>query len=103
MRSFLLARWLRSLLRPRIKTFVKKPGRRLVLEELEERVTPTSTFIWSGQATDDNWSSPTNWQGNIAPTGTGDDLVFQVGAAQLNSNNDLTGAAINSISFSSSN
>ena len=101
MRSFLLSRWIRSLLRPRVQTFVKKHAR-LRLEELEERVTPAS-FIWTGGGPDTNWSDPLNWQGGSAPTGAGDDLIFQAGAAQLNSNNDLVGAVINSITFSGNN
>ncbi len=99
MRSFLLARWLRSLVQSKVKTIVRKPSRALCLEELEDRVTP-ATFIWTGGGPDTNWSDALNWQGGTtAPTGAGDDLSFPAGALQLTSNNDLTGAVINSITF----
>jgi fibronectin-binding autotransporter adhesin len=105
MRSFLLSRWLRSLLGPRGKTFVKKSLRPLSLETLEDRITP-STFTWTGAGTDANWSTAANWAGNSAPTGSAltlDNLVFGPGAKSLISNDDLLAATFNSISFTSSN
>ena len=45
MRSFFLSRWIRSLLRPRVKTIVKKPLRNLRLEELEDRLAPATLTV----------------------------------------------------------
>src|ERR1700722_9940483 len=102
MPPFSWARWLRLLFRSRGKTHRNpKAMRRLQLEHLETRLAP-ATFIWSGAAGTGNWSSAANWTANQAPTGSGDDLVFPAGTTVLNTNNDLTSAAFNSISISGS-
>src|ERR1043166_7119118 len=58
-----------------------------------------ATRTWDGGGTDNNWTTATNWVGDIAPL-PGDDLVFPASAAQLsNSNNFPAGTGFNSISF----
>ena len=76
----------------------------LRFEQLESRLAP-ATFVWSGASgIDNNWGTPTNWVGNVAPTGNpaaGDDLVFTVAAppALRATNNNLTNGVFDSISF----
>src|SRR4051794_9099927 len=98
--------WLKSWFARAPRTVVRRPRRRPALEALEDRVTPAGTFTWTGGGPTNLWSEPliwTNGQGqNQAPTGAGDDLVFQSGAKQLSSNNDIAGADFHSLSFSGS-
>lgn len=54
------------------------------------------TYTWTGLGGNSNWSTPSNWDTNQAPTG-GEDLVFPSGAAQLANINDITGLSVNSI------
>lgn len=61
------------------------------------------TRIWSGASQfSNNWSDPSNWQGNIAPN-PGDDLVFPEAAGQStrvqNTNDFVAGTTFNSITF----
>ncbi|MGJ8652524.1 MAG: autotransporter-associated beta strand repeat-containing protein [Opitutaceae bacterium] len=63
-------------------------------------VTPlgAASFTWDGGGANDNFSTPENWVGDIAPSTSGDDLVFT-------GNTRLTPSAeqpysVNSISFS---
>ncbi|MEJ5277288.1 MAG: autotransporter-associated beta strand repeat-containing protein, partial [Thermogemmata sp.] len=97
-------RWIRQMWSGRRSV----PGRRaqqrgLHLEMLEERVTP-ATFIWTGSGGNNNWSNPANWQGGVAPTSAANpDLVFQTGASRLNTNNDISGLVVRSITISGSN
>src|SRR5207247_330869 len=63
------------------KPSILKPFPSLQIEELENRVVP-STFSWSGLGSTNNWSEAANWMGGTAPTGVKaevDDLVFPPG------------------------
>lgn len=108
MTPFKMVRWLRSLLHTRVRTYEKRPRRRLLLETLEDRLAP-ATHTWTGAADGINWSNPGNWQEGTAPAGTAaahDDLVFgSQGGTFLSPKNDLpaTNNVIDSITFSSSN
>jgi autotransporter-associated beta strand protein len=100
MERFSWLRWVRSLRQPQTRTIVR--SRDLRLERLEARETP-ATFIWTGGGLDNFWSNPSNWAGNVAPTGAPtDQLVFQSGANRLNNVNDLTNAVFASITISGS-
>src|SRR5690349_20132026 len=91
-------RWVRSLSVRQNTPIERKRSARLALEELENRLAP-ATFVWTG-ATDGNWSTPTNWQGGVAPTANGfADLVFPNSAFTKATNNDLTSSKLNSITF----
>ena len=65
------------------------------LEPLEERRV-MATFTWDerrttcGSSADANWTTATNWLGDVLPD-PGDDLVFPAGAAQLTNTNDFAG------------
>jgi autotransporter-associated beta strand protein len=103
------ARWLRSFFRrPRGRGYVKKPGRCLTLELLETRLAP-ATYIWTGGGANTNFKTGANWQGGLAPTGNGDDLVFpSLPTAQNPTNNfpvvnSIPSGVFNSITFSGSN
>jgi len=78
---------------------------RLVLETLEERLTP-ATDAWTGGPVGNanfNWSHAANWSNGVP--NPGDDLVFPGGVAltSLNNNNDLpSSTTFNSITFSGS-
>src|SRR5437868_6204606 len=97
MSSFSFLRWLKSLSRSSIKTYVKRPSLRLRLEELEHRLAP-ATHIWTGGAglADNGWVTASNWSLAL-PTSVsfkdGDgqypDLVFPSGATTLSTNNNL--------------
>ncbi len=121
MASFSWTRWLRSFFRPQGKT-TRRPSRRLGVEPLESRVTPTITFTWTGLGgpAQKDWSNPNNWTNSLGPTliaPTGDpasldDLVFPVTALQRTTNNNLvpppsnplfTAVTFNSITISGSN
>ena len=70
------------------------------LEPLERREL-LSVCTWSGQGTDNKWSTAANWSGNAAP-GAGDQLVF-VGTTQTSTQNDLAaGTSFQSIEFQGS-
>jgi autotransporter-associated beta strand protein len=101
-------RWLKSLIRPRGKTY-RRPRRHLGLEQLETRLSP-ATSIWSGAnaAIDTKWSDGANWQSHLAPN-PGDDLVFPslMGSpppgAFTPTNDFAAGTTFNSITISGSN
>ena len=57
----------------------------LSLDELGERIMP-ATRIWSGLGSNDKWTTPTNWQGGVAPIPGEDDLRFPAGASRLATN-----------------
>jgi autotransporter-associated beta strand protein len=70
---------------------------------LEDRLTP-AIHTWTGLGANDNWTTPANWQGNLAPNPAdgADDLVFPNGAARLtNVNNFAAGTTFRSINFES--
>jgi large repetitive protein len=72
---FTWRQWLRSWFAPARRTLMRPLRRRLSLELLEDRLTPSS-FVWSGAASA-NWSSGANWIGGAAPsTGGADSLIF---------------------------
>src|SRR5438093_936129 len=108
MSPFSWARWLRSLVQPKVKTY-RKPACPLRLEQLETRLAP-ATFTWTGAGGNARWSTAGNWAGNQAPTGaaTGgvfDDLVFPSTASQFTAVNDIpvannVPATFNSITIS---
>jgi autotransporter-associated beta strand protein len=59
-----------------------------------------ATRTWDGDGANKNWTTATNWVGDIAPV-PGDDLVFPPGAAQLfNNNNYPAGTMFNTVTFS---
>src|SRR5438128_7395476 len=74
------------------------------LEQLESRVVP-APIVWTGNSSSDNsWTDPQNWQGNLVPS-VGDDLIFPGGAKQTHSTNTFTGGGpmpFNSITFTNS-
>ncbi len=47
------------------------------------------TFLWTGSGPDPRWSTNENWSGGLAPQ-PGSNLIFPLGAAQLNPLNDFT-------------
>jgi autotransporter-associated beta strand protein len=100
MAIFSWRRWLKSWFVGTPRTVVRRPRRRLSLEALEDRVTPT-TFTWTGAGPDNLWSDAANW-GGTAPTGLGDDLVFPAGPVKLLTDNNLVGATFHSLQFSGS-
>src|SRR5689334_12945575 len=64
---------------------------------LEDRVAP-AVATWDGGGTNNHWTTPANWVGDVAPH-PGDDLVFPlVAARRTNVNNLLEGTAFRSIS-----
>jgi autotransporter-associated beta strand protein len=72
------------------------------LERLEDRLAP-ATRVWDGGSpTDSFWSSPANWDHDIAPVAWADDLVFPATAARKASTNDFLDAAFLGITFSGS-
>jgi uncharacterized repeat protein (TIGR01451 family) len=61
-----------------------------------------STLTWSGLGGDNNWATPQNWVGNIAPS-AGDSLVFPAGAPRLTNTNNFPAATnFNAITLSGS-
>src|SRR5262245_24333185 len=103
-REQLLGRWKRRT--SRTSTGRKARHRRSVLptiELLECRLTPdTNAWTGAGGGTFD-WSNPNNWSLNRRPE-DGDDLVFGplAPSGARNTNNDMIGLALNSITFQSS-
>jgi autotransporter-associated beta strand protein len=102
MAFFSWSRWLRSVLRPQVKP-IRRPSRRLDLEQLETRLAPAQ-FVWNGGAGDGNWASPANWAGGIAPSANDpgpDDLVFPAASGPTLLKNNVPGTLhVNSITFS---
>ena len=47
-----------------------------------------ATRVWSGAGGDNNWQTPANWVGGVAPS-PGDDLIFPANAAQFSTNNNF--------------
>jgi large repetitive protein len=110
MAAFSWRRWLGSLFARRANAKQNR-RQRLRLELLENRLAP-ATFTWSGASgLNNNWSTPGNWVGNAAPSGSAatlDNLVFPGGVSLLNSNNNLlpigtTLPTFNSITISGNN
>jgi fibronectin-binding autotransporter adhesin len=101
---------LRSFVRRLFHTSTKaRPStRRLAVEALEDRLL-LSTRVWDGgpdggttPSADANWTTGTNWAGDVAPQ-PGDDLQFPASALQFAANNDFpAGTAFNSIAISGS-
>src|SRR5690242_65225 len=98
-------RWVRSLVGLRNRT-ARRVHRRhtLRVELLEDRLAP-ATFVWTGgSGIDNNWGTGANWQGGVAPAGSGqEDLEFPAFTAVTTTNNNLIGAAFNSLTFDGSN
>jgi fibronectin-binding autotransporter adhesin len=89
---------------------IRKPSRRprparslpLRLEELETRVVPATTLIWTGAAHQNLWSKAANWNASGRPDktpGAGDTLIFPDGPSQLISQNDIQNLTLASIQF----
>jgi autotransporter-associated beta strand protein len=58
-----------------------------------------ATRIWTGLGANNLWTTPQNWQGNVAPV-TGDDLAFPAGSQQTaNVNNYPAGTLFKAIQF----
>ncbi len=59
------------------------------------------TFRWDGGGGDDDWSTPLNWNTDVAPTGNADEsLIFPFGASQSTAENDIaSGATFHDIRF----
>lgn len=57
---------------------------------------------WDSGGADDNWSTPQNWVGDVAPV-AGDDLLFPPGARMGPMNDFPAGTTFNSIIFSAGN
>lgn len=77
----------------------RQTQRHLLVESLERRDV-MATFVWDGGGVDNNWATPANWVGNVAPTGAAtDDLVFTGSVRTENNNNFPAGTAFNSITF----
>lgn len=71
----------------------------LLIERLDERITP-AVGTWDGGGGDNKWTTPGNWEGDVAPN-PGDDLVFPVGVPRLsNDNNFAAGTAFGSVLLS---
>ena len=62
----------------------------LFIEALEERIV-FATRVWTGLGSDANWSTATNWVGNVVPQAE-DNLVFPAAAARLANVNDFASA-----------
>src|SRR5436309_3918568 len=90
MSPFSWARWLRSLVQPKVKTY-RKPAYPLKLEQLETRLAP-ATFTWSGAGGNRSCTTGANWVGGVAPTGAPsvlDDPVFPNAPTQTSTVNDI--------------
>jgi len=102
MNAVIWGRWVSRLIRggrPRRL----QPHRRLAIELLEDRVTP-ATFVWNGLGGNNNWSTGANWQGGVAPSSLASpDLVFNSVTPRMNTNNDILGLSVTSITISASN
>src|SRR6185437_7664692 len=76
-----------------------RPFPSLRVEELEARTTP-STFTWTGNGGNANWSNRFNWSGGAAPSGLvvggqADDLSFPSSASARNTNNGIDTISLN--------
>lgn len=106
-------RWLRYLYRSRVKTYERKPRLRLCIEELENRITPTTTYTWTGAGglANDTWNynvgGVTNWLGDVVPPQNNSSaavaLVFPSGPANTTGTDNIPGLVVNSITFSGTN
>ena len=77
------------------------PGRKLALEPLERREL-LSVRTWDGGGTNNNWTTPANWAGGVAPL-AGDDLQFS-GTTRTTTQNDFSaGTSFHSIEFAANN
>jgi autotransporter-associated beta strand protein len=111
MAPFSWSRWLRSLSRPRTKSYRRPRRRPLALEILETRVAP-ATYIWTGLGASNNWTDKNNWVSSGVPAvpatnGTAD-LVFPSGPTHTLTNNNFPvlnnqPATFDSITFSGPN
>jgi hypothetical protein len=69
----------------------------------EESLATGVLRVWDGGGTDDLWTTPANWIGDVAPQ-PGDDLEFPAATAQLTATNDFPNATrFNSIRLSGNN
>ena len=86
----MLVRLYRALFRvQKERRFAPRPSRRLGLERLEDRWTPASpVWVGNGVGAGANWSVPTNWSTNKAPT-SGDTVIFD-GTAGVGANTNST-------------
>jgi len=65
--------------------------------------TSAALRTWDGGGTNNNWTTATNWVGDVAPL-PGDDLLFPTGKTRLSPINDFpSGTTFNSIIFSGTN
>jgi autotransporter-associated beta strand protein len=106
--------WIRRLIENRFSALPRHHSRRartrVDCEELESRLAPASTFIWTGGGgADTRWSTDANWNATGAstlhPTGNAtavEDLIFPI-SAPVNSRNDISNGVFNSITFQGSN
>lgn len=62
---------------------------------------PAATYVWTGGAANENWSSGANWQGGVAPTSneTGLTLVFSNNVAVKSITNDIAGLSADTVRF----
>ncbi len=60
-----------------------------------------ATDTWTGSS-GLNWSAPANWTGGNAPPQSGDALIFNTTPGSSTLNNDLSGLAVDSITFTGS-
>jgi fibronectin-binding autotransporter adhesin len=74
--------------------------RRISLESLEERML-LSVYHWTGNGSDNNWTTAANWAEGMAPT-AGSALVFSGTNRLATYNNANAGRFYNSITFASS-
>jgi hypothetical protein len=69
---------------------------KLRLQRLEDRRTP-AIATWDGGGTNNLWTTPANWAGDVAPQ-PGDDLAFPSGVSQKTATNDFAAnSAFNSL------
>src|SRR5262245_52846928 len=78
----------------------RKVSHRPLVEILEGRLAP-ATHTWTGASmTSNNWSDAGNWSGGAPSTSESSINLIFPNAAQLTSNNDITGLTVASIQFS---
>ncbi|HEY1685629.1 MAG TPA: hypothetical protein VGG19_12755, partial [Tepidisphaeraceae bacterium] len=65
------------------------------LEQLERR-TLLSTITWTGNAHDNQWTTGTNWQGNVAP-GSNDEALINIAGSGITFNNSSSTSFVGSI------